>query len=287
MELYRSTFPSTVRAQLGVLAAALALASALLLAEAGEARAGIGFEWARSSTTKLYQESGDPLRFQWELKPKSGRTFQIDVVRIGHGAVQRLEVKRSPTGVQQSYRWWGRNFNGKYAKTGEYVFKVRNPNTGKLIRMRNVRGKRAFGFHRFIFPVRGSHNYGDRNARFGAGRSGHSHQGQDLFARCGTKLRAPHAGKIAARGYHSAAGHYVVVTMPGTGLDAVFMHLRHRSWAKPGWEVRTGEQIGKVGETGNASGCHLHFELWKSPGWYRGGRPFNPLRMLRRWDSWS
>jgi murein DD-endopeptidase MepM/ murein hydrolase activator NlpD len=42
-----------------------------------------------------------------------------------------------------------------------------------------------------------------------------------------------------------------------------------------------------VGETGRASGCHLHFELWTAPGWYKGGRAVDPLPTLRRWDSYE
>ena len=45
-----------------------------------------------------------------------------------------------------------------------------------------------------------------------------------------------------------------------------------------GDRVRTGERIGAVGKTGNASGegCQLHFELW--PHGYRNGAPGDPLR---------
>jgi murein DD-endopeptidase MepM/ murein hydrolase activator NlpD len=42
-----------------------------------------------------------------------------------------------------------------------------------------------------------------------------------------------------------------------------------------------------VGDSGNAQGCHLHFELWGAPGWYDGGDPFDPLPALQAWDSWS
>ena len=41
-----------------------------------------------------------------------------------------------------------------------------------------------------------------------------------------------------------------------------------------------------VGMSGNASACHLHFELWAGR-WYRGGRAVNPTYWLQQWDAYS
>ena len=138
-----------------------------------------------------------------------------------------------------------------------------------------------------VFPVRGPHDYGGANADFGSGRSGHSHQGQDVFAKCGTPMVAARGGKVQFRGSHAAAGNYIVIDGHGTGTDYAYMHLAEPSPFRKGDAVRTGQRIGAVGDTGNASGCHLHFELWSAPGWYQGGRPIDPLRALKAWDSWS
>jgi murein DD-endopeptidase MepM/ murein hydrolase activator NlpD len=137
------------------------------------------------------------------------------------------------------------------------------------------------------FPVPGPHNYGGASAKFGAPRSGHSHQGQDVFAACGEPLLSAQSGNVKAKGYQgSGAGHYLVI-VGVDGLDYVYMHLQKASWTSQGTLVTAGTQIGKVGASGNASGCHLHFELWSSPGWYSGGGPFDPLPALLYWDSYS
>jgi murein DD-endopeptidase MepM/ murein hydrolase activator NlpD len=213
--------------------------------------------------------------------------MNVEVVRRGAGIVTSVPVAGALPGQALAVAWDGRNSNGKPGKPGDYVFKVRNPKNGRVARMKKVRGKRVFSVQPAIFPVRGRHNYGNRNAHFGAGRSGHSHQGQDVFAACGTPIVAPRAGRVQTSGFQGSAGHYVVVKMGGVKQDAVFMHLQKPSWAVAGTKVFTGQQIGKVGATGNASGCHLHFELWTSPGWYAGGGPYDPYPTLAAWDAYS
>ena len=65
------------------------------------------------------------------------------------------------------------------------------------------------------------------------------------------------------------------------------MHLRDASLVDKGDHVYTGQPIGFVGDTGRASGCHLHFEIWTAPGWYSGGTAIDPLPLLQAWDKTS
>ena len=67
----------------------------------------------------------------------------------------------------------------------------------------------------------------------------------------------------------------------------MYAHLRQPAMVNKGQRVTTGQQVGVVGHTGDATGCHLHFELWTGPGWYDGGKPFDPLPSLQAWDGWS
>jgi murein DD-endopeptidase MepM/ murein hydrolase activator NlpD len=134
------------------------------------------------------------------------------------------------------------------------------------------------------FPIAGSFAWGGRDARFGARRKGHRHQGQDLPAALGTRIVSPHAGVVEAVDYQAgAAGNYVVIDSDGEDYDFAFMHLRTGSVrVVVGQHVRAGERIGDVGSTGESSGPHLHFEVWVG-GWYVGGHPIDPLRLLRSW----
>jgi len=138
------------------------------------------------------------------------------------------------------------------------------------------------GGHRYVFPVPAKHQYGDG---FGAGRG---HQGQDVFAKCGVKLIANHTGKVQTVDRHSSAGNYIVLDPKGTGKDYAYMHLKDKAIPREGSRVRKGDKIGEVGDTGNASGCHLHFEKWTAPGYYEGGDASSSVtRALKKWDKYS
>jgi murein DD-endopeptidase MepM/ murein hydrolase activator NlpD len=138
------------------------------------------------------------------------------------------------------------------------------------------------------FPLAGAFDWGGEDARFGAARPGHSHQGQDLAATEGTPVLAPRAGVIEAVQYQArGAGHYVVLDGDDEENDYIFMHLRDGSIpVTPGRRVRTGQRIGEVGNTGRSFGAHLHFEIWVG-GWYTGGAPIDPLPLLQAWFTQS
>ena len=57
--------------------------------------------------------------------------------------------------------------------------------------------------------------------------------------------------------------------------------------AGPGRRSAPASRSAIVGETGDATACHLHFEIWTAPGWYEGGSPIDPLPYLEKWDRYS
>jgi murein DD-endopeptidase MepM/ murein hydrolase activator NlpD len=130
----------------------------------------------------------------------------------------------------------------------------------------------------FTFPVDGPARIGTEPAqRFGGVRG---HDGQDVFADSGTPVVAARAGTVQRSTYEGAAGNYAVVDGPD-GRSYVYMHLRAPARVTEGGTVAAGQRLGAVGRTGDADGCHLHFEIWTAPGWYRG-HPTDPYRTLRR-----
>jgi murein DD-endopeptidase MepM/ murein hydrolase activator NlpD len=168
---------------------------------------------------------------------------------------------------------------------GSYVLRVAGRG---LHRAAHASSSAALSFFHHRFPLAGPFTFGGAGARFGVGRPGHTHQGQDLPAAEGTPIVAPRAGVIETVGYQaSAAGNYAVLDGDGERFDYVFMHMKTGSVVvKQGQHVRTGQHIGDVGSTGDATGPHLHFEVWDGP-WYDGGHPIDPLPLLKAWAAWS
>jgi len=200
---------------------------------------------------------------------------RVDVVEKDGGEIVDSVVERDQKPfTNHSVTWDGLGSKNQVAPNGKYRFKVSalsgGPGAGA-----------GFSYYDHIFPLSGKHTYGDG---LGAGRG---HQGQDVINGCGKKVVAARAGRVQVNAYHSAAGYYVVIDGRKTGKDYVYMHMQQRGRAKEGQRVKTGEVIGYVSDTGNATACLLHFELWSAPGWYEGGHVLNPTRPLKKWDGWS
>ncbi|MGZ5308422.1 MAG: M23 family metallopeptidase [Solirubrobacterales bacterium] len=136
----------------------------------------------------------------------------------------------------------------------------------------------------YTFPIQGAHTFGQG---FGAARSGHSHQGQDIMAACGTPLIAASRSVVRMKRKQRLAGNYIVLRDQLSRQDYMYAHMLGPGVVTKGQKLTPGQLIGYVGQTGDATVCHLHFELWLPPGWYKGGKPTNPLPVLQAWDATS
>lgn len=108
---------------------------------------------------------------------------------------------------------------------------------------------------KLIWPVRG----GTLTSRFGT-RNGKNHHGIDIGARQGTPIRAAEGGKVEFSGWGPTGyGLMIIVKHPGS-LTTVYAH-NSRNLVKKGNKVKRGQMIARVGETGRATGPHVHFEV--------------------------
>ena len=243
-----------------------------------------------TSRTRAYVGARRAVTFSYRVTGALATPPTVELVRASDGeSVKTWAPEAAPSGEVQSISWDGR-IGRASAKPGRYSFRL-TAATAEGAEVRTAQAgeseRDAFDLYDNMFPVRGTHDYGGAGAEFGSGRAGHRHQGQDVFARCGTPLVAARGGTIKFKQYHAAAGNYLVIDGAGTDVDYAYMHLAEPSPFRVGDRVYTGQRIGAVGDTGNADGCHLHFELWTPPGWYDGGKPFDPLPSLQSWDGWS
>jgi murein DD-endopeptidase MepM/ murein hydrolase activator NlpD len=215
--------------------------------------------------------------------------LRIDVVSSAKEVVKTFYREDVAPNVADTIRWDGTSGEGKPARNGHYSFRVspQTPAPGARKAASSTTLSLTFTFYGYAFPILGHHEFGMGAGRFGAARSGHTHQGQDVMAACGTPLVAARGGKVQYSGYQYAAGNYLVIDGKGTPNDFMYAHMAEPSPLQTGDTVHTGQPIGIVGETGDAQGCHLHFEIWGPPGWYEGGSPFDPLPELEKWDRYS
>ena len=99
------------------------------------------------------------------------------------------------------------------------------------------------------------------------------HQGIDLGAPSGTRVRSTGAGVITAAAYNNIRGRYITIRHPNQYVTHYYHLSRFQGGIRRGKRVNQGETIGYVGSSGRTTGPHLHY------GFQRNNRYINPLRL--------
>jgi murein DD-endopeptidase MepM/ murein hydrolase activator NlpD len=128
----------------------------------------------------------------------------------------------------------------------------------------------------FTMPVRGhkTSNFGQRfHPLFHYWRL---HTGMDIGAGNGSPIVAAADGEVVRAGYSGGSGNYTCVhhgRYQGKGIATCYAH-QSQLLVRAGQQVRRGQLIGRVGNTGNSTGPHLHFEVRLD------GTPVDPAKWL-------
>lgn len=304
MTLYRHATPKSPRLR-RILAAGAALVGLLCVPAAASAADGGGttiepsdqakasaivvrkITCVRGCTSIKAAEAGATLRFYGPLLTRGKRVVYLGGTSSKDDVVAQLRIKRSgSTRVVTA-------LIPKRAKSGPVAIEtakgLRSQASQSVVTLPEavtpVSSMEPLAGDGPFFPIRGKWTMGTGAAAYGANRGGEVHEGQDVFAKCGTPLVAAEGGTVMARKYHERAGNYVVIRVAGADRSEAYMHMRKPALVKLNQKVKAGTQIGEVGDTGRADGCHLHFELWE--GYWQGvggdGKVIDPRPTLREW----
>lgn len=119
-------------------------------------------------------------------------------------------------------------------------------------------------------PIRGTLTSGYANRRSPISGRYEFHMGQDIAAPRGTAVYAANAGTVITSQYQRSYGNVVMIDHGG-GISTVYAH-NSSLLVSAGQTVTRGQQIARVGSTGDSTGNHLHFEVRVN------GKAVNPMQ---------
>jgi murein DD-endopeptidase MepM/ murein hydrolase activator NlpD len=159
---------------------------------------------------------------------------------------------------------------------------------------------------KFVFPVVGNVSYAHVH---------HDYPATDIMAKCGSEVRATTSGLVlsvtrvdkwkASVNAGATRGGLSVSIKGDDGVRYYGSHLEAiAKYIEPGVRVAAGQELGKVGQTGDASACHLHFGIspvckgdgdwwiqrgviwpWKYLDSWRTGGDKSPVAEINAWKS--
>ena len=129
-------------------------------------------------------------------------------------------------------------------------------------------GGASLGADRVLWPLAGV-----ITTRYSYCGNGCGHAGLDIAAPSGTLVYAAVGGTVTSSGWNVFGYGNLVIVRGAGGRDYYYAH-NSRLLVRVGQTVRQGQPIARVGNTGNSTGPHLHFEV------RGGGALMNPMAFL-------
>lgn len=210
--------------------------------------------------------------FQWDVDffvdPRDGDEFRIIYEKV------YLVDPTKPDSLGEFLRY-GRILAGQYTLSGKNMTAIYFENKSKEPGFYDLDGK-SFQKTFLKSPL----NYRKITSRFSGARlhpvlkTVRAHYAVDYAAPTGTPVSAAANGTVIDKGYSSGLGNYIKIQHTKSHFSTLYGHLsRFASGIAVGSYVNQRDVIGYVGQTGLATGPHLHYVM------YENGRPINPLRV--------
>ena len=188
---------------------------------------------------------------------RNAKKRQILVVKTADGKIKHRSFQLKPR------KYLVQRIDGlpKNMVTPPQAYWARIKHEAKILNtVRRLTSKRRDFLNGFIWPVKGrvSGVYGSQ--RILNGKPSRPHSGIDIAAPQGTLIRAAASGKILLSHPGMFYTGKTIVIDHGCGVSTIYIHLS-KIVIREGQEVKKGAIIGEVGETGRATGPHLHWGL--------------------------
>jgi murein DD-endopeptidase MepM/ murein hydrolase activator NlpD len=203
-----------------------------------------------------------------EVNQKESMAFVNEVVEDASMPKGETNVKQEGQDGERSVNYLISEQNGITLKkdvTSEQV--IKQPVNHIVVKGTKVIPSRGTGT--LAWPVSGGYISSQQGQRWGK-----QHKGIDIARPSNRTIKAADNGKVVSAGYDGGYGNKIVIDHQN-GLRTVYAHLESIG-VSVGQTVSQGSAIGVMGTTGNSTGIHLHFEV------YKNGALENPLNYVSR-----
>lgn len=198
--------------------------------------------------------------------------FQISAQTNVHSPISHQgEFDKTSNGASND--WWRIvDAVSNYTETGERIQTSSPSKSDNASGSSNPSGK-------WVKPVDGtmSSGYGPRSL-------GDFHKGIDFGEKCGSPIYAAGDGVVRFVGKEAMGGEAILIEHKSDNVSTLYVHMQPNTHkVKEGDNVKAGDRISSVGESGMAFGCHLHFEVRKpaSSNWADFDHTTDPQKFLK------